>query len=81
MNSLCINLNFKKNHLLSVSISARKKHSALTNEPSVSLKYNQQDAKFSRSIYFYKLLYVFQAVPAFHLIHDVSRQQYWFDDT
>jgi len=29
---------------------------------SISLKYNQQDATFSRSIYFYKLLYVFQAV-------------------
>jgi len=29
----------------------------------ISLKYNQQDATFSRSIYFYKLLYVFQAVP------------------
>jgi len=28
----------------------------------VSLKYNQQDATFSRSIYFYKLLYMFQAV-------------------
>jgi len=28
-----------------------------------SLKYNQQDATFSRSIYFYKLLYIFQAVP------------------
>jgi len=30
---------------------------------SLSLKYNQQDAPFSRSIYFYKLLYMFQAVP------------------
>ena len=30
---------------------------------SVSLKYNQQDASFSQSIYFYKLLYMFQAVP------------------
>jgi hypothetical protein len=30
---------------------------------SISLKYNQQDATFSRSIYFYKLLYMFQAVP------------------
>ena len=29
----------------------------------LSLKYNQQDANFSRSIYFYKLLYMFQAVP------------------
>jgi len=28
-----------------------------------SLKYNQQDATFSRSICFYKLLYMFQAVP------------------
>jgi hypothetical protein len=28
-----------------------------------SLKYNQQYATFSRSIYFYKLLYRFQAVP------------------
>jgi hypothetical protein len=28
---------------------------------SISLKYNQQDATFSRSIYFYKLLYMFQA--------------------
>jgi len=26
-------------------------------------KVNQQDATFSRSIYFYKLLYMFQAVP------------------
>jgi len=31
----------------------------------ISLKYNQQDATFSRSIYFYKLLYTFQAVPPF----------------
>jgi hypothetical protein len=30
---------------------------------SVSLKYNQQDATFPQSIYFYKLLYMFQAVP------------------
>jgi hypothetical protein len=30
----------------------------------ISLKYNQQDAMFSRSIYFYKLLYMFQAVPS-----------------
>ena len=29
----------------------------------ISLKYDQQDATFSRSIYFYKLLYMFQAVP------------------
>jgi len=29
----------------------------------ISLKYNQQDATFSRSIYFYKLFYTFQAVP------------------
>jgi hypothetical protein len=61
---------------------------------SISLKYNQQDAMFSRYIYFYKLLYMFQAVPPpiirstklyiqrqFHLIHDSSRQQYWFDNT
>jgi hypothetical protein len=27
------------------------------------LKYNQQDATFSRSICFYKLLYMFQVVP------------------
>jgi hypothetical protein len=30
---------------------------------SISLKYNQQDATFLRSAYFYKLLYVFHAVP------------------
>jgi hypothetical protein len=114
---------------------------------SIPLKYNQQDAMFSRSIYFYKLLYMFQAVATpiirstklyiqrqvlsnqyrcpllswmrwnvssissttvpppiirstklciqrqvlsdqyccllftFHLIHDSSRQQYWFDNT
>jgi hypothetical protein len=30
---------------------------------SISVKYNQQDATFSRSIYFYKLLCMFQAVP------------------
>ena len=95
----------------------------------ISLKYNQQDATFSLSIYFYKLLYMFQAVPPpiirstklyiqhqvlpkkyccpllslmrwklssisllpaalvdemelkFHLIHESSRQQYWFDNT
>ena len=29
----------------------------------ISVKYNQQDATFSRSIYFYKLLYMFQTVP------------------
>jgi len=27
------------------------------------LKYDQQDAKFSRFIYFYKLIYIFQVVP------------------
>jgi len=80
---------------------------------SISLKYNQQDAMFSWSIYFYELLHVFRAVPPpimgstklyiqrqvlskqycclllswmrwnleFHLIHDSSRQQYWFDNT
>jgi hypothetical protein len=78
----------------------------------VSLKYNQQDATFSRSIYFYKSLYMFQAFPppiirstklytqrqvlsnqyccllhliqdgtVFRLIHDNSKQQYWFDNT
>jgi hypothetical protein len=29
----------------------------------LSLKYNQQDAMFSPSTYFYKLLYMFQVVP------------------
>ena len=29
----------------------------------ISLNYNQQDATFSRPFYFYKLLYMFQAVP------------------
>jgi hypothetical protein len=29
----------------------------------ISLKYNQQDATFSRSVYSYKLLNMFQAVP------------------
>jgi hypothetical protein len=65
----------------------------------ISLKDNQQDATFSRSIYFYKLLCMFQAVPPpiirstklyiqrqvlstpFHLTHDSSTQQYWFDNT
>jgi hypothetical protein len=32
----------------------------------ISLKYNQQDATFSRSIYFYKLLYTFQAGSSAH---------------
>ena len=32
-------------------------------ERSLSLKYYQQDATFPQSIYFYKLLYMFQAVP------------------
>jgi hypothetical protein len=31
--------------------------------PSIPLKYNQQNATFTRSIYFYKFLYMFQAVP------------------
>jgi len=30
---------------------------------SISVKYNQQDATFSRSIYFYKLLHMFHEVP------------------
>jgi hypothetical protein len=30
---------------------------------SISLKYHQQDATFSISVHFYKLLYMFQAVP------------------
>jgi len=29
----------------------------------ISLNYNQQYGTFSRSVYFYKLLYMFQAVP------------------
>jgi hypothetical protein len=29
----------------------------------ITLKYNQKDAMFPRSIYFYKLLYMFQAIP------------------
>jgi hypothetical protein len=33
------------------------------NIASIFLKHNQQDATFPRSIYFYKLLYMFQAVP------------------
>jgi hypothetical protein len=33
---------------------------------SISLKYNQQDATFSQSIYFYKLLYMFQAGSSAH---------------
>jgi hypothetical protein len=32
----------------------------------MSVKYNQQDATFSRSIYVYKLLCMFQAVPSAH---------------
>ena len=35
----------------------------LDNNSAISLKYNQQDATFSRSFYFYKLLCMFQAVP------------------
>jgi hypothetical protein len=30
---------------------------------SISLKHNQQDEMFSRSLYFYELLYMFQVVP------------------
>jgi len=68
----------------------------LSNEVSVSLslKYNQQDVTLSRSIYFYKLLYMFQAVPP-PIIRStklyIQRQvlsnqyccllQYWFDNT
>jgi hypothetical protein len=33
----------------------------------ISLKYNQQDATISRSIYFYKLFYMFQAVDEMEL--------------
>jgi hypothetical protein len=43
-------LHFRRLYLLSVQHELRY------------LVYNQQDAAFSRSIYFYKLLYVFQAV-------------------
>ena len=46
-------------------------------------QYNQQDAKFSRSIYFYKLLYMFQAVPPpiirstkLYIQHQVLSKQY-----
>jgi len=38
-------------------------HTRISRQMFVSLKYSQQDATFSRSIYFYKLLYMFQAVP------------------
>jgi len=78
-----------------------------------SLKYNQKYTTFSRSVYFYKLLYLVSGgssvhhqehkivhtasgivktilLPAaivdemelmFHLIHDSSREQYWFHNT
>jgi len=49
----------------------------------VSLNYYQQDATFSRSIYFYKLLYMFQAVPPpiirstkLYIQHQVLSNQY-----
>jgi len=38
-------------------------YSELHNLRTQSLKYSQQDATFSRSVYFYKLLCMFQAVP------------------
>ena len=41
----------------------RWSHPADVNTLDWSVKYNQQDATFSRSIYFYKLLYMFHAVP------------------
>jgi len=50
---------------------------------SISLKYDQQDATFSQPIYFYKLLYVFQAVPPpvirgtkLYMQHQVLSKQY-----
>ena len=45
----------------------------------ISLKSNQQDATFSWSIYFYKLLYMFQVVLVAGAA--CSRQQYRFDNT
>jgi hypothetical protein len=38
-------------------------HCEIFTASSISPKYNQQDATFSRSIYFYKSLYMLQAVP------------------
>ena len=50
---------------------------------SISLQYNQQDATFSQSIYFHKLLYMFQAVPPpiirstkLYVQHQVLSNQY-----
>ena len=47
------------------------------------LKYNQQDATFSRSVYFYKSFYMFQAVPPpiirstkLYIQHQVLSNQY-----
>jgi hypothetical protein len=60
---------------------------------SIYLKYNQQDATFSWSIYFYKLLCMFQAAPSpiirstklyiqrQVLSNQYCRQQYWSDNT
>ena len=48
------------------------------------LKYNQQDTTLSRSIYFYKFLYMFQAVPPpiirstkLYIHRQVLSKQYW----
>jgi hypothetical protein len=62
---------------------------------SISLNYNQQDATFTRYIYFYKLFYMFQAVSPpiirstkLYIQHQVlsnqhccNKQQCWFDNT
>jgi len=60
---------FERKVLRKFFLETRDKRSSVENKHEcwtwkiTSLKYNQQDATFSRSIYFYKLLYMFQAVP------------------
>jgi len=68
---------------MELSDSALRKHAQWREEWHISLRYNQQDAMFSRSIYFYKLLYMFQAVPLpiirstkLYIQHWVSSNQY-----
>ena len=43
----------------------------------IYLKYNQKDAMFSRSIYFYILLYMFQAVPPLKNFRQTTFRKYW----
>jgi hypothetical protein len=58
----CMYFIIKNSGVYELSPTASMEINAFQTSGKISLKYNQEDATFSGSIYFYKLLYMFQAV-------------------